>query len=80
VLEAADGSLVGMDVARGHSVHVAANRGLLPVRRTSSATSGADTPRGDVLLAPSGRLDRPSDGRLVDAAALTVDRLEEVVP
>jgi hypothetical protein len=80
VFEAADGSLVGMDVARGHSVHVAANRGLLPVRRTSSATSGADTPRGDVLLAPSGRLDRPSDGRLVDAAALTVDRLEEVVP
>ena len=80
VFEAADGSLAALDVASGRRTHVTADRGLLPVRRTSSATSGADTPPSAVLLAPGGRLDRPSDGRRMDAAALTVDHLLEVAP
>ena len=80
VFEGTDGSLAAMDISSGRRTQVAADRGLLPVRRTSSATSGADTPPGDVLLAPRGRLDRPSDGRRMDAAALTVDHLVEVAP
>ena len=80
VFEAADGTVAALDLASGRSRAVTVDRGLLPVRRTSSATSGAETPSGSLLLAPGGRLAGPSDGRRLDIAARTVARLEEVAP
>ena len=80
VYEAADGSVGALEVSSGHRSTVTSDVRLLPVRRTSSATSGAETPTGSMLLAPGGRLGRPSDGRRLDAAARTVDRLGEVAP
>jgi hypothetical protein len=80
VFEAIDGSLAALDLASGRRGIVAADHALLPVRRTSSATGGAETPAGSLLLAPDGRLGRPSDGRRLDAATHAVDRLGEVVP
>ena len=80
VFEAADSSVAALDIPSGRTRSVTADHGLLPVRRTSAATSGAETPASFVLLAPGGRLDRPSDGRRLDPATPTIDRLEEVAP
>jgi hypothetical protein len=80
VFEAADGSVAALDIASGRRRALDVEHGLLPVRRTSSATSGAETPTGSVLLAPGGRLDRPSDSRHLDPAVPTVDHLGEVAP
>ncbi|HEY5434702.1 MAG TPA: hypothetical protein VIK13_05675 [Candidatus Limnocylindrales bacterium] len=80
VFESADGSIAALDLASGRTRAVAVDHGLLPVRRTSSATSGAEIAAGSVLLAPGGRLDHPSDGRRLDTAARTVHRLGEVAP
>jgi len=80
VFEAMDGSLAAVDLSNGRRSVVGADRSLLPVRRTSTATGGAETPAGSLLLAPGGRLGRSSDGRTLDPATHAVDRLEEVVP
>ena len=80
VFEAMDGSLAALDLASGHREAVTVGPALLPVRRTSSATGGAETPAGSLLLAPGGRLGRPSDGRRLDAATHAIEGLGEVVP
>jgi hypothetical protein len=80
VFEEADGSLATLDLSNRHRSVVAASRSLLPVRRTSSATGGAETAAGTVLLAPGGRLGRPADGRSLDADTHAVDPLGEVAP
>jgi hypothetical protein len=80
VFEAPDGSVAALDTVNGRRGDVTVDRGLLPVRRTSSSTSGAETPAGSLLLSPGGRLDHPSDGRRLDPATRTVDLLEEVAP
>ncbi len=80
VFEASDGSVAALDLASGRRTAVIVDRPLAPVRRSSSATSGAETPAGSLLLAPRGRLDRPSDGRRLDPTAGIIDQLGEVAP
>lgn len=80
LFEAADGSVAALDLGSGRRRALAVEHGLLPVRRTSAATSGAETPAGSLLLAPDGHLDRPSDGRHLDPATGTIARLGEVAP
>ncbi|MCJ7712428.1 MAG: hypothetical protein MUQ32_16525, partial [Chloroflexi bacterium] len=55
VFEAAAGRLTVLDLGTGRRSTVDADDGLVPMRRTSAATSGAETPGGAVLIAPRGR-------------------------
>ncbi len=80
VYEAAGGSLVVLDLGSGRRSAVSADRGLLPVRRTSAATSGADTPGGAVLIAAGGHVRQPSAARHLDRADHAVVTLGEVIP
>jgi hypothetical protein len=80
VFEAADGSLAVLDLGSGRRSEVRADRGLLPLRRTSAATSGADTPDGAVLVAVGGRVGQPSAARHLDPSHQSVVSLGEVIP
>lgn len=80
VFEAADGSLAVLDLGSGRRSEVRADRGLLPLRRTSAATSGADTPGGAVLVAVGGRVGQPSAARHLDPSHQSVVSLGEVIP
>lgn len=80
VFETADGSLAVLDLGTGRRSAVGAELGLLPVRRTSAATSGADTPDGSVLIAVGGRVGQPSAARHLDLADHAVVNPGEAIP
>ena len=76
----ADGSLAVLDLGSGRRSEVRADRGLAPVRRTSATTSGAETPRGAVLVAVGGRVGQPSAARHLDPSNQSIVSLGEVIP
>ncbi len=80
VFEAADGSLAVLDLGSGRRSEVRSDDGLKPVRRTSATTSGAETPRGAVLVAVGGRVERPSAARHLDPSHQSVVSFGEVIP
>jgi hypothetical protein len=80
VFESGDGSLASLDLDTGRTTALLADTGLLPMRRTSSATSGADTPAGSVLLAPAGRVGQASSARSLDLRTNRTTDLKEVLP
>ncbi len=80
VFETPDGSLAVLDLGSGRRSEVRAARGLAPVRRTSATTSGAETPRGAVLVAADGRVGLPSAARRLDPSRQSLVSLGEVIP
>ena len=80
VFETPEGQVAVLDLGRGAGRPSTADAGLLPVRRTSAATSGAETPGGAVLVAPRGRVGQPSAARHVDPATHAAVSLGEVLP
>lgn len=79
VHETVDGGLVSLDLGTLVGTIVPTDIPALPVRRTSRATSGADVSRGELLLAPDGRLAHPATARRLDAVG-GVRPLVEVLP
>ncbi len=80
VFEAAAGRLTVLDLGTGRRSTVVADGGLMPLRRTSAATSGAETPGGAVLVAPRGRVGQPSAARHLDPSTHAALNLGEVLP
>ncbi|MCJ7712089.1 MAG: hypothetical protein MUQ32_14805, partial [Chloroflexi bacterium] len=80
VFEAAAGRLTVLDLGTGRQSTIDADGGLMPMRRTSAATSGAETPGGAVLIAPRGRVGQPSAARHLDRATHAALSLGEVLP
>jgi outer membrane protein assembly factor BamB len=80
VFATSSGALRTLDLESGRRTTVAGDAGLLPVRRTSAATSGAATPAGSVLVAPGGRLERPSGGLQLDPVSGTSVQIGENQP
>ena len=80
VFETRAGGLSVLDLESGRRSTVTADAGLLPVRRTSAATGGAETPGGAVLVAPRGRIGQPTAARHVDPATHAAVNLGEVLP
>ncbi len=79
VFEARQGLLDTLNLRTGARLKVEAPSGLLPVHDGSTATSGADLPPGDVLVAPDGRVADPASARVVDPLTSTVMGVEEAV-
>jgi hypothetical protein len=77
VVETGRGRVATVDVASGRRT---GTRGLggVPLPRGSTATSGAETPRGSLAIAPGGRAS-VGGVRALDPAAGTSRRLEELV-
>ncbi len=77
VLQAA-GSINVSSLAGGDETMVAV--GLAPIPRGSTATSGAETPPGTVVLTPDGRISDPSSAWRLDPATRLVTPFLEVTP
>jgi hypothetical protein len=80
VFEGPGGSLEMLDLGSGKRSPLGTDAGLLPVRRTSAATSGADTPGRGVLIAPNGRVAQPATARHLDTTTHAAHDLGEVLP
>lgn len=80
VHETAPGSLAVLDLETLRRTTVAGAGEGLPVRRGSGATSGADVPAGNLLLAPAGHLASPASARRLNVAAGGVDPIVETRP
>jgi hypothetical protein len=79
VYETEAGGLALLDLDTHQTMKVDAD-GRLPVGRTSGATSGADSPATDALLAPAGHLSMPAAARYLDVATGDIRPLPEVEP